>query len=94
MKRVKLNFPLVFLVALAGSAFTRYSRSSAKEVIPAYYYDNAYGTCNTTSIEDGQCMVDPVGGPCYQYVFDYGQYTLMYQNGVPSGCYMPFYSYF
>lgn len=95
MKRAKLIFPLMFLVALAGSAFTRYSASSSKkEVITAYYYDQGYGSCNTTSIDDGQCITDNVGSLCYMFVYDYGTYTLMFQNWLPSTCYQPFYSYY
>lgn len=91
MKRVKFIFPLMFLAASAGSAFTRFS--SSKEVIPAYYYDESYATCNTTSIQDGQCIVDNVGYICHQFVFEYGQDADLYQYAIPSACYQPFYSY-
>jgi hypothetical protein len=94
MKRAKFIFPLVFLLALAGSAFTRYHKSAAKEVIPAYYFDDTWATCNTTSIDDGICIVDNVGEICNQYVYEYGQFTTLYQNGIPSGCYQPFYRYY
>ena len=83
----------MFIAALVGSAFSRISSSSAKEVIPAYYHDDLWATCRTTSIEDGDCIVDDVGNLCYEFVFDYGRYTLLYQNGTPSSCYQPFYRY-
>jgi hypothetical protein len=83
----------MFIVALAGSAFTRISNSS-KDVIPAYYYNSAYGLCKTTSIDPGQCIADDVGNLCYVFVFEYGKYSLLYQNGTPFNCYTPFYSYY
>lgn len=93
MKRVTLIFPLMFIVALAGSAFTQFSKSS-KEVIPAYYYNDAYAICQTTSIDAGTCIADNVGYICYAFVYEYGQNTILYQYGIPSACYQPFYTYF
>jgi len=82
----------MFLLALSGSAFSRYAGSS-KDVTPAYYYDAAFARCKTTSITSGQCTIANVGNPCYQFVPEYGNYTYLYQNGIVSTCYQPFYQY-
>jgi len=83
----------MFIIALAGSAFTRIANSS-KDVIPAFYYNSGYGICQTTSIVPGHCTVDNVGSLCYVFVFAYGNYSILYQNGIPFTCYTPFYSYY
>jgi hypothetical protein len=94
MKRVSLIFPLMFLVALAGSAFTQLkSSSTSKKATLTYYYDDNWAMCDGTAIVDGNCISDPVGYVCKEFVDSYG-WAIMYQYGVPTGCFQPFYSYY
>lgn len=89
---MKFIFPLMFLVALGGSAFSRHSSSAKAGVIDAYYYDPNWNTCNEIQLDDQKCMSDNLGYVCMEYVDGIG-YQYVYQAGFGNTCYQPFYSY-
>lgn len=94
MKRAKLFlFPLLFIIALAGSAFTRQKASAAASYITAYYLDN-FGFCKAIVLSDGKCLTDNLNYVCTEYVPDLGKTTDMYQNNIGNTCFQPYYSYF
>jgi len=82
----------MFILALAGSAFTKQARSSKADLIVAYYEDPNYSTCDFVQLDDGKCIADNVGYPCTEYISGIG-WSQMYQNGIGSVCYTPYYSY-
>lgn len=92
MKRMQLIFPLVFLMALAGSAFSRHATTSARSQMLVYYEDPNWNTCVETEIDDDKCVTDPVGNQCQEYIGGIGQAN-MWQAGFGNTCYMPFYQY-
>jgi hypothetical protein len=92
MKRMKLIFPLMFIIALAGSAFSRQSTATKSRFVQAYYQDPWLDNCNSTQLVDGKCVVDPVGYICQENVLGLGPQD-MYQSMIPSLCYQPYYSY-
>jgi hypothetical protein len=92
MKRTRIIFPLLFFIALAGSAFTLHSHSAKKDQMIIYYYDPNWNTCDATEIEDGACFSDDLGYICMVYIPGLG-YQYAFQDGFGSTCYQPFYSY-
>jgi hypothetical protein len=89
MKKAKFIFPLMFAIALTGSAF---SRSSAANGQLAFYQDPWMDDCTSTSLPGGQCVTDPANYICEENIIGMGAYV-MYQSGVPGICYQPYYSY-
>ena len=92
MKRTLIIFPLMFIIALAGSAFTRHAQSAKSDQMIIYYYDSNWNTCDATEIEDGTCFSDNLGYICTVYIPGHG-YQYVFQDGYGSTCYQPFYSY-
>jgi len=83
----------MFLIALAGSAFSQHSKAAQKKQMLAWYYDPNWNVCYETEIDnDGQCMSDNLGFVCEQYIGGLG-YQYMFQAGFGSTCYAPYYSY-
>jgi len=93
MKRLRLLFPLMFLLAFVASAFTQNGVSSKKRVMTAYYQDPYSGDCNVTALSDGQCITDPVGPQCTANVYPYFNLPMWQYGIVPGICYVPFYQY-
>jgi|GEM_PF-1907600 len=93
MKRIQFIFPLVFLIALAVSAFSRHAtKSAAKWPMTAYYYDPNWNTCDEIELDDDKCYPDAVAYLCQEYIGGLG-YEQMWQAGFGNTCYQPFYSY-
>lgn len=89
MKRFIL--PAMFIVALAGSAFTRYSRTASSDYIG--YYEDKFGNCQSFDISDYNCIMDALNYPCYEDV-GIGTPQLMLQYEFGNTCYQPYYSYY
>jgi hypothetical protein len=92
MKRMHLLFPLLFLIALGGSAFSRYSHSEKTGTINAWYYDPNWNTCDGIQLDDDKCVVDPVGNQCQEFIGGLG-FTDMWQSVFGNTCYLPYYQY-
>jgi len=92
MKRMQLIFPLMFLLALGGSAFSRHVKSTPASTIDAWYYDPRWNVCNEVQLSDDKCFVDNLAYPCLEYIGGIG-YTPMWQSGFGSTCYQPYYQY-
>ena len=95
MRKINLLFPLMFVLALAGSAFTRQSTSTQKAKsfgTPAYYQD-PYGYCDDVYVDDTNCSYYYYSYVCEEFVIDNGEgWTVMYQNGTATVCWNPLYS--
>jgi hypothetical protein len=87
MKR--LLVPTMFLLALTGSAFTRYSSSHARFVNA--FYEDALGNCDSWQIPDGDCSADPLDYVCTENILGAGWET-MYEYNLGSLCYQPLYT--
>jgi len=92
MKQTKLIFPLMFLVALAGSAFSLHGKPAKSDQMIAYYYDPVWNTCDATELDDSKCMSNNLGYNCMEFIPGLG-YQYMFQAGFGNTCYQPFYSY-
>jgi hypothetical protein len=89
----KLRFflwPLLALIAFAGSAFTKLKAKSNKFGMPAYYFDQWSGTCASTYVY-GLCTLSNTGRFCTVYESSVGAYVTMFQYGLPYYCYQPLY---
>lgn len=94
MKRVKILFPLMFILALAGSAFTQQVSSHSKRDVTVYYQDNLHHQCNSYVTTDGQCITDYASYQCTIYIQDVGTYMPVWQQGgLGLTCFQPYYSY-
>ena len=93
MKKMKgkLLFPMMFLVAAGGAAFTRPTKAKAFDQ-SVYYYDEWTFTC-TPVIGQG-CTVDYTTVPCSTFVDDEIQPVPLYQSGMFGVCWQPLYSGF
>ena len=92
MKQTTLLFPLMFLIALAGSAFSRHEKTGKSDQMIAYYYDPVWNTCDAIELDDSKCMSNNYGYNCTEYIPGIG-YQYMFQAGFGNTCYAPFYSY-
>jgi hypothetical protein len=96
MRKIKWLFPLMFFIALGGSAFTNSTVYKAKyTVVPAWYQD-MYGYCDFIDYEDyfDNCVSIPQGNICYEFIPGAGM-TVLYQNGNGGiTCWNPYYSYY
>lgn len=95
MRKMKWVFPLMFVIALAGSAFTRQSshKTSASTIYP--YYQDSYGYCVSTAINDDNCTTVVLNYVCYEDIVSDGTgWTVMYQYGYGTVCWQPYYSYY
>jgi len=90
MKRLLL--PAIFVIALAGSAFTQFSHASSK-FGTTMYYKTSFGDCNYTYIIDANCVATQLNYICEEDITGYGWQTMLQQE-VGSNCYQPFYSYY
>lgn len=94
MKRAKLLFPLMFVLALAATAFTQRASSLSRRDTTVYYEDDLYHTCNAYITTDGQCITDYASYQCSIYIIDEGNYMPVWQqNGLGINCFQPYYSY-
>jgi hypothetical protein len=91
----KLIIPVVVVIALAGSAFTRFSNTSQskKTIWDAYYYDS-FGNCQPTIFDDDNCTDDSefAGYVCTELTEN--GYQPMYQEENGYVCNLPFWAYF
>jgi hypothetical protein len=97
MKKIKWLFPLMFLIALGGSAFTRSTAGKAKKDVVNVYYQDSYGYCDYTEIVDpnNNCVSYPLNYICSENVYwDGTGWTVMYQYGFTTVCAQPYYSYY
>jgi len=92
MRKTKFIFPVLFIIALAGSAFTQQSKFAKKGYLIAYYENPWQGDCSTAQLIDAQCVSDPTGYTCTVNIIGSGSFV-MYQYGLPGICYQPYYSY-
>lgn len=94
MKRAKLIFPAIFVLALASSAFTQRASSHARRDVTVYYSDDLQHTCNPYVTTDGQCLKDYAGYICEVYVEEIGSSTMVWQqDSMGMNCFQPYYSY-
>jgi len=94
MRKMKWLFPLLFGIALAGSAFTRLPAKATSSPMIAYYED-PYGYCDATEVDDPNCTSDFLNYICYEDMVDDGTgWTVMYQMGFTTTCWQPYYSYY
>lgn len=91
MRKIKFLFPLLFLIALAGSAFTRQSAQKVNAFGVNAYYKDPYGYCNSLFVNDPNCSPTLNGPVCYEYVNGIG-WTVMYEFGTATVCWQPYYS--
>ena len=90
MKRLLL--PAVIVIALAGSAFTKFSTFSSR-FGTTMYYDDGYDDCGYTYIIDANCVTTQLNYICYEDVEEVG-WTVMLKHEVGNSCYGPYYSYY
>lgn len=86
----------MFVLALAGSAFTRFSTTStakaqAKNSITAYY-EGPWNTCESWVVTDDNCVPEQLGYICWELTEDNG-WQVMLQYAFGTTCYQPYYSY-
>ena len=89
----KILLPAMFLIALAGSAFTKYSKTATNNYFTTMYYDDGYGDCEYTYIIDANCVTEQLNYICWEDTWDIG-WAVMLQHEVGYTCYQPFYSYY
>ncbi len=82
----------MFLIALSGSAFTRYVHSSKADTMA--YYEDRYSNCQGFDVEDYNCLQDDLGYLCFEIVDGTGIPKLMLQYSFGPVCYQPLYSYY
>jgi hypothetical protein len=83
----------MFLIALAGSAFAKYSKAAASANSTIMYYNDGFGSCEYTTIIDANCVPEPLSYICYEDTHDVG-WQIMFQHEAGFTCYQPFYSYY
>ena len=93
MRKMKWLFPLMFVVAFAGSAFTRQSTQQKKTFgYPCYYQDANDGYCDSYFVNDDNCTPDLMGPVCEEFILDNDGWTIIFAYGTSVVCWQPFYS--
>jgi hypothetical protein len=91
----KVIIPAVFILAIAGSAFTRFSNTSqSKKLIWNGYYYDSWHNCQPIAFDDDNCTDDSefAGYICTELT-DNG-YQNMFQNELGYVCNTPYWAYF
>ena len=93
MRKFKYLFPAMFLIALAGSAFTRQSAHKSKAFDWPGYYQDPYGYCDDYYVTDPNCSPDLLGPVCEEYIITDGiGWTTIFEFGTTTTCWQPLYS--
>ncbi|HVU95411.1 MAG TPA: hypothetical protein VHE34_09310 [Puia sp.] len=97
MKKIKWLFPSLFLIALAGSAFTRQSHAKSKYTDVPGYYQNSYHYCVYYNYDDqfDNCVTDNLNYICWENAYwDGSGWVVWNQFGLGTVCWQPYYSYY
>ena len=92
MKKINLLFPLLFVIALAGSAFTRQSLQKKKAFGVNAFYQDQSNFCDQIWVDDPNCSPDLLGPVCEEFILDNQGWTVMYEFGTSVVCWQPLYS--
>jgi len=92
MRKINFLFPVVILIALAGSAFTKQSSQKKTKAFPIdAYYRDASNFCQYSPVDDPNCSPDLLGPVCEEFQMDVG-WTVMFEFGTTTICWQPLYS--
>ena len=92
MRKINLFFPLMFLLALGASAFTRISNQKSKAMQGWAYYVDPNNYCSQFYVNDTNCDLYLTGPVCEEWVNIYSGWQIMYQFGTSTVCWQPYYS--
>lgn len=97
MKKFNWLFPAIFLIALAGSAFTRHSSGKSRMTDVYAYYMNRYHYCVSVDYSDpyDNCVTDDLNYICWENAYwDGSGWVVFNQYGLLTICWQPYYSYY
>ncbi|HVU95413.1 MAG TPA: hypothetical protein VHE34_09320 [Puia sp.] len=97
MKKFNWLFPSLFLIALAGSAFTRHSLGKSKGTVVDAYYMNTHRYCVFVDYYDpyDNCVTEVTNYICKENAYwDGSGWVVFNQCGFNTVCWQPYYSYY